>query len=268
MKRAVAAVAVVVYLIAVGLLASFERSMLFPAPTLPEGWLAAAARDQGAEELSLRAEDGTALYGWHVRAPESRGVVVWFEGNGGSVGMRGDEFARLAADGWDVVQVNYRGYPGSAGEPSEEGLRKDARAAWTYATQFGRPWIYGKSLGGAVAIGLAAEVDARALIVESTFESAVRVGTELMPWVPVRVFMKNRLDSAALAPRVRAPTLLLHGEADEMISVRHAHDLVGAFPNARLVTFPGGMHNDTFLTTERGWAATRELLGVPPAAPR
>lgn len=263
-SRVALALAVLAALLAivVGLLASFERSMLFPAPTLPDGWLAAAARAQGAEELALRAEDGTALYGWHLRAPSSRGVVVWFEGNGGSIGMREEEFARLTADGWDVVQVNYRGYPGSAGSPSEEGLRQDARAAWAYASRLGRPWIFGKSLGGGVAIGLAAEVDARALVVESTFESARRVGGELLPWMPVGVFMRNRFDSAALAAKVRCPTLVLHGDADETIAVAHAHDLARAFPSPpTVVTFPGGGHNDTFLTTARGWAALRATLG-------
>lgn len=249
------------YLTGVGMLASFERSMLFPAPVLPEGWLAAAARAQGAEEIALRAEDGTPLYGWHLRAPTPRGVVVWFEGNGGSVGMRDEAFARLRDDGWDVVHVNYRGYPGSGGEPSEAGLRMDARAAWAYASRLGTPWIYGKSLGGGVAIGLAAEVEPKALVVESTFESGVRVGREVLPWAPVRWIMRNRFDSASLAAKVRCPVVILHGEADEMIGVSHAHDLAKAFPTPpTVVTFPGGLHNDEFLTTQKGWEVVSGVL--------
>ncbi|MFN7147815.1 MAG: alpha/beta hydrolase, partial [Myxococcota bacterium] len=131
--RRLAAVVVVAYLLSVGFLASLERRMLFPAPVLPEGWLAAEARAQGARVLAPVAEDGTRLYGWHVPAETPRCAVVWFEGNGGSVGMRADAFRRLAAAGWDVLQVNYRGYPGSEGEPSEDGLRMDARAVWALA---------------------------------------------------------------------------------------------------------------------------------------
>jgi hypothetical protein len=131
--RRVAAGLIVAYLLTVGLLAALERTLLFPAPTLPEGWLAAEAQAQGAREIRPVAEDGTRLYGWHLPAPTSRGVVVWFEGNGGSVGMRPGAFRRLTEDGWDVVHVNYRGYPGSDGAPNEDGLRMDARAAWAVA---------------------------------------------------------------------------------------------------------------------------------------
>ena len=257
----IAAAAVVGYLLSVGLISSFERRRLFPAPVVSLEVLHTEARAQGAEEIALRAEDGTQLYGWHLRGSDA-GIVLWFDGNGGSVGMRPGAFRRLRDAGWDVVQINYRGYPGSEGVPSEAGLRMDARAAWAYASGFGHPWIYGKSLGGGVAVGLAAEVDARGLLLESTFESAVRVGMESMPWLPVRQMMTSPFDSAALAPRVRCPVLILHGEDDEMIGVRHAYDLARAFPTPPdVVTFPGLGHNDELLTTERGWAAMVEWIG-------
>lgn len=261
-----AAGAVVAYLLFVGLLTSVERRMLFPAPVLPDGWLDAEAAAQGARVLAPVAEDGTRLYGWHLPAETPRGAVVWFEGNGGSVGMRADAFRRLAAAGWDVVQVNYRGYPGSEGEPSEDGLRMDARAAWSFARgRTDNVWIYGKSLGGGVAIGLAAErVEAGdpplALVVESTFASAVQVGAEALPWVPVRWLMRNRFDSVARAPRVTVPTLVLHGEQDTLIGPWHADALERALPDARGERFPGAGHNDALLTTERGWRALQALL--------
>ncbi len=264
--RRVAVGLVVAYLLMMGLLAVLERSLLFPAPTLPEGWLAAEAEAQGARVLAPVAEDGTRLYGWHLPAPASRGAVVWFEGNGGSVGMRPGAFRRLTDAGWDVVQVNYRGYPGSEGTPSEAGLRMDARAAWAVAKGLGGPvWIYGKSLGGGVAIGLAAErCDADdaplALVVESTFASAARVGQESLPWAPVGLVMRNRFDSLARAPRVTAPALVLHGDADTLIGPRHAEDLSAALPNARVERFSAAGHNDELLTTDRGWAALTALL--------
>ncbi len=268
----VARVLVVAYLLAVGLLAALERSMLFPAPELPDGWLDAQARAQGARVLAPVAEDGTRLYGWHLPAPASRGAVVWFEGNGGSVGMRPEAFARLNAAGWDVVQVNYRGYPGSEGEPSEDGLRMDARAAWGVARGLAENvWIYGKSLGGGVALALAAErCDAGdpplAVVVESTFASAVRVGQEGIPWAPVGLLMRNRFDSLARAPRVTVPTLVLHGDADTLIGPWHADALVDALPRARTERFAGAGHNDELVTTERGWTALDALLSAAAAA--
>ncbi len=264
--RRLAAVLVGVYLVAVGLLATIERQMIFPAPVLPDGWLAAEAIAQGARVIAPVAEDGTTLYGWHLPAPAGRGVVLWFEGNGGSVGMRPEAFARLRAAGWSVVHVNYRGYPGSAGEPSEEGLRMDARAAWAQARGVSdRVWIYGKSLGGGVAVGLAADLSESgtpplALVVESSFASLVQVARESLPWVPVGLLLRARFDSAARAPRVRAPSLVLHGAADDLIGPWHAEALSRALPGARSLTFPGAGHNDELLTTPGGWAALESLL--------
>lgn len=258
----IAGAAMVAWLLSAGLLAGLERAMLYPAPDLPDGWLAVQARRQGARELALSAEDGTPLYGWHLPAG-GRGAVVWFEGNGGSIGMREAEFARLRAAGWDVVQVNYRGYPGSGGEPSEAGLRQDARAAWAYARSVApRAWIYGKSLGGGVAVGLASEVDPLALVVESTFTSAVDVGRTLLPWMPVGWLMRDRFPSEALAAKVRCPSLVLHGEADTLIPVAQGERLAAAL-RAEVVRFPGAGHDDPLLLTPRGWDRLSQIVGAP-----
>ncbi|MDP2313580.1 MAG: alpha/beta hydrolase [Pseudomonadota bacterium] len=267
----VAAVLVGAYLLAVGILASLERQMVFPAPTVSEGWLAKRAKAQGAEVIAPVAEDGTRLYGWTIAAPEPRGVVVWFGGNGGTVGAHPDMYGRMRDAGWSIVQVNYRGYPGSEGEPSEAGLRMDARAAWAVASAMSdRVWIYGKSLGGGVAVGLAADLsDAGhppfALVVESSFSSLVQVARESVPWAPVGLFMRTRFDSVARAPEVRAPSLVLHGEADTLIGPWHAEALSRALPGATTLTFPGAGHNDALVTTERGWAALERLLGAAEA---
>jgi len=240
--------AAAMYLVYMGLLAAFETRMVFPAPELPDGWLAAQARAQGATELALTAEDGVALYGWHIPA-SGKGAVVWFEGNGGSVGMRPEEFRWIHEAGWDIVHVNYRGYPGSDGRPSEAGLRRDARAAWAFAMSVApRAWIFGKSLGGGVAIGLAAESDPVALVVDSTFTRMTDLAQAMFPVLPVGLLMSNRFDSMALAAKVRAPVMVIHGEADDMIPVAHGHALASAFPpGATLVTLPGINHNDRSL---------------------
>lgn len=239
-----------------GALRWFETTALFPAPTLPQAWLDEQARIQGATARIVTAEDGVPLYAWHIPAGGTR-VLLWFDGNGASIGMRGREFARFRELGVDVVQVNYRGYPGSGGAPSEAGLRRDARAAWALAQELvpGAPIVlFGKSLGGGVAIGLAAERPAEALIVESTFSSAVRVGQEAFWFLPVSWLMVNRFDSAALAARVTCPTLLLHGTEDEIVPVRHVDTLAAAFPTPpRVLREVGATHNDAILLEEEVW---------------
>jgi uncharacterized protein len=223
-----------------------EEKMLFPAPPLSQNWLSKQAQEQGAEELRLTTEDRVRLYGWHLKAAkERRGVVIWFDGNGASVGQRPREFGKLRNEGWDVVQINYRGYPGSEGRPSEEGLRKDARAVYDFAVAVDpRVAAVGKSLGGGVAVGLAAEHSLQWLVLESTFASAQRVATELWGW-PVEHLIRNRFDSLKLAAKVKCRSLVLHGEQDPLIRISQAEDLSRAL-GAPLRRVSGG-HNDPLM---------------------
>lgn len=247
----------------IGALRWFERASLFPAPGVPAEWLAQQARIVGAVATTRTAEDGVALYAWHVPG-DGRRVVIWFDGNATTIGARPLEFRELHALGVDIVQVSYHGYPGSGGEPSEATLRMDARAAWDFADEVvpGAPKVlYGKSLGGGVAIGLAAEREVAGLVTESTFASATRVAKEAYPFLPVAVLMVNRFDSVALAAKVRAPTLLLHGEADDLIPVDHVEALAAAFPTRpRVIRIPGGGHNDALLMDQRAWPAVRAVF--------
>lgn len=259
MGRAIRAVLIVLF---GGLvLYQFEQQVLFPAPRVSREWLRAAAQQQGATELSLTAADGTHLYGWHIPSAGKR-AVVWFDGNGATVGQRAAEFAWLQGLGMDIIHVNYRGYPQSEGSPSEAGLLIDARAAWDYARSIApQVWLYGKSLGGGVAIGLAAEVAAEALVVESTFTSVLRTAKDIFPFLPVQFLLRNRFDSLARAPRVSCPAVVLHGEADELISVEQGRALSAALPNLkRWVAFPGEDHNAALLLKPAGRAAIESLF--------
>jgi pimeloyl-ACP methyl ester carboxylesterase len=245
-------------------LSTLEHQILFRPPQLSAQRLSRAAAQIGAEEVRLDAEDGVRLYGWRLRAGGWR-AVLGFGGNATSVGADLSIYRRLLDAGFDLLQVNYRGYPGSEGSPSEEGLRRDARAAWNALTAEIPPehvTIYGKSLGGAVAVGLAAEVQPRALVLCCTFESAVRLGAEALPWLPVRELMRNRFDSAALAPRVRCPVLILHGTADRTVPPAHAADLARHFPQPpQVLMIRGAGHREMLLDQPDAWARFLRLAG-------
>jgi uncharacterized protein len=248
------------------LLSALERKILFPVPAVPREWLREMAEQLGAEELTLTAADGVRLYGWRLRAAGER-AVLFFSGNGSSVGGNPLLYQRLVSAGFDVLHVSYRGYPGSEGVPDEEGLRRDARAAWdAMAAEMPaeRITLVGESLGGAVALGLAAEVGPRALVLLSTFESAVRLGAEAFPWLPVRAVMKNRFDSGALAGRVQCAVLIVHGTADSVVPAGHAQDLARRFPRPpALVLVPGADHNEDLLDQPAAWEAFREIALEP-----
>lgn len=263
-----AALPLILYALLVLGMAGLQRRMLFPAPVVAQEQLSALAREQGARELSLVTEDGEHLYGW--RLGSGRRLVLYFGGNGGSVGGDAARLQRLVAAGAEVLQVNYRGYPGSTGVPSEEGLRADARAAWTEARrshEAGDVVLLGKSLGGGVAVGLAAWASARgetpaALVVESSFRSVRDVARESYPWLPVDRLLRHPFDSLALAPHVGCPSLVLHGAEDTLIDVQHGRDLAVALPGARLVEVAGAGHNDLLLADDRAWAAFLTVAGL------
>ncbi len=240
-----------------------ERRMLFPAPVISRTRLAELALEQGAREITVVTEDSVSLYGWHIPARGEQ-VLLWFEGNSMSVGMRPGIFRQLHDLGFDVVHFNYRGYPGSPGRPSEKGLRADARAAWHFASRIApTTLVFGKSLGGAVAVGLAAEVggSCSGLVVESSFSNVLELAAMRVPRRLARWLLVSRFDSLSLASRVRCEVLVLHGDADGIVPVEHAVELAAAFtPPARLLRFSTAGHDDDLLVTPEGVGALRELV--------
>lgn len=249
----------------VGMVA-LERRLVFKPPALGAAELSAAAARVGATELRLHADDGTALYGWRI----DRGgpLVLMFSGNASSVGSYDRRYTSFADAGFSVVHVNYRGYPGSAGRPSEAGLRRDALAAWAEARRTHAPQdilVYGKSLGGGVAMALVSSLTEaetpRALLLDSTFSRAVDTAAERYPWLPVRWVMVNQFPSVDRAPAVKCPVVLVHSVDDEVIPHTHSERLFARLERAQLLTLGGLGHNDEALSTPEVAALLRQLAG-------
>jgi fermentation-respiration switch protein FrsA (DUF1100 family) len=224
----------------------FQRSLMyFPdsSRTLP-----AQAGLQQAQELLLTSSDGETLIAWHVAPRGDRPVVLYFQGNGGALNLRADRFAWLTADGNGLVALSYRGYGGSTGRPSEDGLIRDARTAYDFAaTRYPakRIVLFGESLGSAVAIALAAERAVGGLILDAPFTSAAEVGASAYPFAPVRRMIKDAFRSDLRIGRVHAPLLVLHGERDGVVPIRFGERLFDlANEPKRMVRFPAGDHAD------------------------
>jgi hypothetical protein len=148
--------------------------------------------------------------------------------------------------------MDYRGYGRSEGRPSEAGLQRDARAAWRHLTvQHSIPaeqiTVLGKSLGGAVAVLLAAEVRPAGLVVQSSFTSLPDVAVRVFPFVPRR-FIRTRFDAREAMPRVRCPILVLHSQADEVVPFDLGRRLFEAAPQPKhFVDLTPARHNDPHL---------------------
>lgn len=238
-------------------LAFLERFMIFFPVRHPGGdWGfpdQARARGVAVEDRFFTAEDGVRLHGWWAvgqGASETTPVLLWLHGNAGNVTHRGDLVVDFAALPVRILLVDYRGYGRSEGRPSEAGLYRDARAAWRHLTvDHGVPpsgiVVLGKSLGGSVAVHLAAEVNPAGVIVQSGFTSVPDVARRIFPFVPP-FLIRTRLDAEAAMVRVRCPVMVLHSRDDEVIPFELGRRLFEAAPEPkRFVDLTPARHNDT-----------------------
>jgi fermentation-respiration switch protein FrsA (DUF1100 family) len=216
-------------------------------------------------------EDHVRLHGWFIPAPDARGVLLFCHGNAGNISHRLDSVRLFHDLGLTVFIFDYRGYGQSRGRISENGTYRDALAAWRCLVEqedvaADEITIFGRSLGGAVAVELATRVAPRALIVESTFNSAVELGARAYPWLPVRLLARIRYDSQDRIRDVRCPKLFVHSPADELVPFglgRRLFRLAG--PPKEFLRIRGG-HNDGFLASGALYrdGLARFLASVPP----
>ncbi|MGZ5968067.1 MAG: alpha/beta hydrolase [Polyangiales bacterium] len=229
--------------LAIALLASCSyRSLLYPAPS------GAPAADKSAEVRTFHAKDGVAVHAVVLERQDAP-MVVCFHGNG-ELAEDSRPFAReLNARGLGVVLVEYRGYgaSASAGKPTEQGLYADAEAVLDgLAMPKDRIVLFGRSLGTGVATEMAVRGRGRALILVAPYTSIPAVASRMVPFLPVSWIVGDRYDNLSKAPRVEVPTLIFHGDADEVIPYDMGVTLSKAIKNARLSTVAGAHHNDIF----------------------
>jgi fermentation-respiration switch protein FrsA (DUF1100 family) len=232
--------------LALGALMFFAQRALMYFPERVRTSPSAAGLPQG-EEVTLDTADGEKIIAWHVPPRGAKPVVIYFHGNGGALRLRVDRFARLVADGVGLLAVSYRGYGGSTGSPSEAGLIEDARAAYAFAAALypGRIAVWGESLGSGVAVALAAEKPVTHLILDAPFTSAADIAAAIYWFMPVRLLMRDTFRSDLRIAQVKAPALILHGDADVVVPIAYGARLYGMIPGKkRMVRFAGGEHVD------------------------
>jgi len=240
----------------------------------PEATLAATPADVGLpfEEVRIPTEDGPVLHGWLVPGAEGAPVVLFCHGNAGNISHRLESLRLFHMLGLSTLIFDYRGYGMSEGKVSEAGTYRDARAVWRYLTgergvKPERIILFGRSLGGAVAVELATEVRPAALVVESAFTSVPDMAAQVYPFLPVRLLARIGYDSLTRMDQVSGPVLVIHSRDDELVPVEHGRRLFEAAPEPKRFLEIRGSHNDGFIasgkTYVRGWAgflAERSLM--------
>ena len=239
--------ALVAYAALVGGLFLFQRQLIyFPDKTRPE---LAGLEQLGVREIVLATEDGLSLLSWYLPGHPGRPVILYFHGNGGHLGHRVERLLRFAREGYGVLMLEYRGYGGNPGTPTENGFYTDARAALGFLEHEGvaanRLVLYGESLGSGVAVELAAQHDVAGVILEAPFTSVAEVAQCHFPYIPAARLVIDRFDSRSRIGKVRAPILVLHGERDRVVPVRFGRALFEAAPQPKEGWFaPEAGHED------------------------
>ncbi|MDR1623069.1 MAG: alpha/beta hydrolase [Synergistaceae bacterium] len=213
-----------------------------------------AARALPFEDVTLTTSDDVKLHGWYVPAKDTqgaRGTLLFFHGNAGNISWRVDSIEVFHNLGLSVFIIDYRGYGQSGGRRSIPGMTLDALAAWKWLTEEKgvspqEIVVFGRSLGGAVAMDLMRYVKPRALILESTFSSLPdMVRIDLLAPV-ARLLVGDVWNSAQVASTLTVPTLCIHSPDDWTVPYRLGKRLYGAVASEKTFVEIRGSHNEGF----------------------
>jgi fermentation-respiration switch protein FrsA (DUF1100 family) len=248
-------IVVVAYAVIVFLAWRFQEKLAFPGArrTLPSP--ATAGLSEG-QSVTVVTTDQIELHGWYLppdpepATGEKAPGLLWFYGNMETVGALGPIIRDLRPPGTGLLILDYRGYGQSEGTPTEEGLYRDAEAAWSYLT--GREEIdsssiavYGRSLGSAVALHLAARRPVRSVVLDSPFSNAREMAAHHYRFLPQFV-LRLSLDNLANAERLEAPLLIFHGSADRIVPFAMGQAVAAAGRAREFIMLEGAGHNDTY----------------------
>lgn len=243
-----------------------QRRLLYQPDPLP----LRQAEAIGAETLDLSAGDGTALKAWWLAPPsDTAPVALYLHGNGANLDARAARFQALREDGLGVMAVSWRGYGGSAGEPSEAGWKLDALAAYQALRSRGiapaRILLVGESLGSTQALMLAATQPVGALLLDSSFDSALALAQQHYPILPLPWLMRDPHRADLVAPQIRLPVLQVHCARDAISPLAHAQRLQALLGRrSELLVLDGDCHVPSYARYRE--AARRFITQALPAS--
>ncbi len=233
------ALTALVYVGALVYLKADETDLVFPREVARAGLPAPAeSLHLPYRTVSFETSDSVRLSAWVIPAAHDDSSGMWIllcHGQTGNVATttRPEYYADLHSVGVNILAFDWRGFGASEGTPSEEGLYRDATAAYDYLRTVllvpaNRIVIFGHSLGTAPAIELATRVPAAGLIVEGAPTSVIDRAQELYPWLPIRLISSISFNSLARIGNVACPILFFHAAADARIPIAHGRRLFAA----------------------------------------
>ncbi|MDR9807892.1 alpha/beta hydrolase [Rhizobium hidalgonense] len=237
--------AAIAYMAVVALVYFSQRALLYPGA----GATAAADHPSWGESVHVKTPDGEMLQGLYLKGDSDKPCLLLFFGNGDRVDNYAFLAQALAARRIGLLAISYRGYPGSTGSPSEQGLLTDGIAAydWLSAHTGSKIVVLGRSLGTGVAVNTAAKRPAAGVILVSPYLSVLSVAQARYPFLPAQILLKDPFRSDLNIGEVRQPKLFLHGRLDDSIPLSSGQALYEIAPEPkRMVIYDGAGHNDIF----------------------
>ncbi len=212
-----------VYVGLVGALYVFQERFIFPAPV----YVTPPLLIEDFNTVTITTPDGEKLYALHRKPVPGAPTILIFHGNADSAIGQLAKGRLLAQSGFGVLAVEYRGYPGSTGKPTEKGLTVDAEAAYDYAIANGGGPIglYAHSLGTGVALQLATSRPVLAIVLEAPYDSIEAVARNALWWAPVRALLRHPFRSDVAIEQLQVPILVLHGTRDRVVPIAHGRAL-------------------------------------------
>lgn len=238
----------VIYITILIVMTVFQRQFLY----IPDKQIASPEQYglSGFSEDFIKTSDNITIQTWFKAAAGNMPTIIYFNGNASHMGNRAGIYSALTNRGFGLLAISYRGYGKSEGYPTEEGLYRDARAAVEFLNKtkkipLSRTMLYGESLGTGVSTKMASEYDFAAVILQAPYTSASDRAAEIYFFLPVKFIMLDHFSSLERIKRIKSPLLILHGELDEMIPIRHGKSLLEAANQPKeAIFFPDVGHNN------------------------
>lgn len=209
---------------------------------------------EGATLLTARAADGVAVNALEFDVPKATRTIVHFHGNAETVEANAFVAREMKKHGFSTVLVEYRGYGRSKGtSPDEAGLYLDAAAVLDALAARGvgpdRVVLWGQSLGTGVAAEMAKRGRGTRLVLVAPFTSTVEMASRIVPFFPASMVMVDRFDTLSKAPAITLPTLVVHGDIDDVIPFEQGERVSKALPHGTFVKVPEGRHDNLYKST-------------------
>lgn len=244
-----------------------ETFIFFPRTITEERWEQISDKNAG-ELLSIPTTDNQTLRGWFLPSGHAgpRPTVLFFGGNAMSLDYFADDVEPLRERGANMVLVDYRGYGLSTGKPSTASMQIDSEYIYDAIASRSdvdtdRIFVWGVSIGTGVATHLASVREVSGVILFSPFTSMEDVAKETYPFLPINLLLRHRLNSFALAPKIKDRALFIHGSEDTMIAPAHSEKLSRAWGGEqKLVILEKRDHNNLF-ADERAWEEVLNFVG-------